>query len=294
MEKYTVIGGPTSENLAQKISKKLHAKFLKAELKIFPDGESKITVNRISKTKKIIVVQSTNPPVDTNLVHAFSLIYQARRMSSEVFAVIPYMGYAKQDKEFLKGEIITISVIAKLLKAAGATRLIVVDIHSGKELDFFKMPSKNLSAVPLLANYFEKIKLNRPLVVSPDLFWKNKAKEFAKKLNCPSIALNKQRNRKTGKIVIKPSKFPESNFQDIILLDDMISTGGSIVKAVEFFKKKNCGKIYVACTHAVLAGDAEKKLRNIGVNKIVSTNSISGKYSLVDLSEIISQTIQKW
>ncbi|NIS94796.1 MAG: ribose-phosphate diphosphokinase [Nitrosopumilaceae archaeon] len=293
MEKYTVIGGPTSENLAQKISKKLHAKFLKAELKIFPDGESKITVNGISKTEKIIIVQSTNPPVDTNLVHVLSLIYQARKMSSEVYAVIPYMGYAKQDKEFLKGEIITISVIAKLLKAAGATRLIVVDIHSDKELDFFKISSKNLSAVPLLAKYFKKIKLHQPLVVSPDLFWKNKAKEFAKELNCNSIALNKQRNRKTGKLIIKSSKLPKYDFQDVILLDDMVSTGGSIVKAIEFLKKKNLGKIYVACTHAVLAGNAEKRLKKAGVNKIVSTNTISGKYSLVDLSGIISEIIKE-
>lgn len=294
MEKYTVIGGPTSENLAQKISKKLHARFLKAELKIFPDGESKITIKGIKKSKKIIVVQSTHPPVDTNLIHAFSLISQARRISSEVYAVIPYMGYAKQDKEFLKGEIVTVSVIAKLLKAAGATRLIVVDIHSDKELDFFKIPSKNLSAVPSLANYFKKMKLNKPLVVSPDLFWKNKAIEFAKELNCSSIALNKQRNRKTGNLIIKSSKFPKTDFQDMILLDDMVSTGGSIVKAIEFLKKRNLGKIYVACTHAVLVGNTEKRLKKAGVNKIVSTNSISGKYHLVDLSGIISKIIQEW
>lgn len=294
MEKYVVLGGPASENLAKKISKKLHAKFLKAELKIFPDGESKITVKGISKAKKIIVVQSTHIPVDTNLVHAFSLICQARSMSSEVYAVIPYMGYAKQDKEFLKGEIITISVIAKLLKAVGATKLIVVDIHSNEELNFFKIPSENLSAVPLLANYFKKIKLRHPLIVSPDLFWKNKAKEFAKELNCHSIALNKQRNRKTGNLVIKPSKFSRTDFQDVILLDDMISTGDSIVKAIEFLKAKNLGKIYVACTHAVLAGNAEKKLKKAGVHKIVSTDSISGKYSLVDLSDIISEKIQAW
>lgn len=294
MEKYVVIGGPSSEDLARKISKKLNGKFLKTKLKIFPDGESKITVKGIKKAKKIIVVQSTHSPVDTNLVQAFSLIYQARKMSSEVYAVIPYMGYAKQDKEFLKGEIITISVIAKLFKTAGATKLIVVDIHSGEELDFFKMPSKNLSAVPLLADYFQKIKLCNPLIVSPDLFWKNKAKEFAKRLNCKSIALNKHRDRKTGKLVIKSFRFPKDDFQDVVLLDDMVSTGGSIVKAIEFLKKKNLERIYVACTHAVLAGNAENRLKEAGVYKIISTNAIFGKYALVDLSGIISKTIKEW
>lgn len=294
MKKYAVIGGPSSEDLAKSISKKLHAEFLKTELKIFSDGESKITIKGMKKAKKMIVVQSTHIPVDTNLVHAFSLVYQARKMSSEVYAVIPYVGYAKQDKEFLKGEIITIEVIAKLFKAAGATKLIVVDIHSDEELNFFKIPTKNLSAIPLLADYFQKIKLQNPLVVSPDLFWKNKAKEFANILNCDSIALNKQRNRNTGKLVIKSSKFPKINFQDVVLLDDMISTGNSIVKAIEFLKKKNIGKIYVACTHAVLVGNTEKRLRRAGVYKIISTNTISGKYALVDLSGIISKTIQEW
>ncbi|KAF6246248.1 phosphoribosylpyrophosphate synthetase [Nitrosopumilus sp. b3] len=294
MKKYVVIGGPSSEDLAQKISKKLNAKFLKTELKIFSDGESKITIKRMIKAQRVIVVQSTHMPVDRNFVQAFSLIYQARKMSSEVYAVIPYVGYAKQDKEFLKGEIITIAVIAKLFKAAGATKLIVVDIHSDEELNFFKIPTKNLSAVPLLADYFQKIKLKNPLIVSPDLFWKKKAKEFAKILNCNSIALNKQRNRNTGKLVIKSPKFPKTNFQDIILLDDMVSTGGSIVKAIEFLKKKNLGRIYVACTHAVLADNAEKRLKKAGVYKIISTNSISGKHAFVDLSRIISKTIQEW
>ncbi|MCV0400118.1 MAG: ribose-phosphate diphosphokinase [Nitrosarchaeum sp.] len=292
MKKYVVIGGPSSEGLAKKISKKLNAKFLKTELKIFHDGESKLTIKGMKKAQKIIVVQSTHTPVDTNLIRAFSLIHQARQMSSEVIAVIPYMGYAKQDKEFLKGEIITISVIAKLLKAAGATKLIVVDIHSNEELKFFKIPSKNLSAVPLLANHFAKIELHQPLVVSPDLFWENKAKEFAKILNCEYIALNKQRNRKTGELIIKSSRIPKANFQDMILLDDMVSTGGSIVKAIKFLKKKNLGRIYVACTHAVLSGNAENRLKKAGVCKIISTNTISGKYALVDLSGIISKIIQ--
>ncbi len=294
LEKYLVIGGTSSESLAKKISKKLNSKILKTELKVFPDRESKITIKGTAKAQKIIVVQSTHVPVDSNLMQAFSLIYQARKMSSEVYAVIPYIGYAKQDKGFLKGEIITMSVIAKLFKAAGATKLIVVDIHSNEELNFFKIPSKNLSAIPLLANYFKKIKLHQPLVVSPDLFWQNKASEFAKILNCNSIALNKQRNRKTGKLFIKSSKFPKTNFQDVILLDDMVSTGGSIVKAIEFLKKRNLGKIYVACTHAILDGNTEKRLREAGVFKIISTDSISGKYALVDLSGIISKTIQEW
>ena len=141
MNDYFVIGSLTSKNLARKIAKKLQAKYLKTTLKVFADGESKLTISGQVNKGTIIVVSSMDPPVDSNLIQTLSLISKSREMSSNVIAVVPYMGYAKQDKEFLKGEIVTISVIAKLFKAAGATRLIVVDFHSPNALSFFKLPT---------------------------------------------------------------------------------------------------------------------------------------------------------
>ena len=158
MSDYFVIGSPASEKLAKKIAKKLQAKYLKTVLKVFPDGESKLTILGHATKGTIIIVSSTGHPVDSNLVQTLSLISKSREMSSDVIAVIPYMGYAKQDKEFLKGEIVTISVIAKLFKAAGATRLIVVDFHSPDALNFFKLPTKNISAIPLFAEHFKNYK----------------------------------------------------------------------------------------------------------------------------------------
>ena len=151
MDDYFVIGSPTSKNLARNIAKKLQAKYLKATLRVFADGESKLTISGHVNKGTIIVVSSMGPPVDSNLVQTLSLISKSREMSANVIAVVPYMGYAKQDKEFLKGEVITISVVAKLFKAAGATRLIVVDFHSPNALSFFKLPTKNISTVSLFA-----------------------------------------------------------------------------------------------------------------------------------------------
>ena len=293
-EDYVVIGGSASGHLSKNIAKKLQAKYLKTRVKVFPDGESKITIVGQVRKGKIIVVQSTYPPVDSNLVQALSLIAKAREMSNEVIAVIPYMGYAKQDKEFLKGEVVTISVIAKLFKASGATRLIVVDFHSPKALDFFKIPIKNLSAVSLLAQYFKNLKLKEPLVVSLDMYWKDRADEFAKHLNTTSIALNKQRDRKTGKLIIKSSHLKFSKGKDLVLFDDMVSTGGSILKAIEFIKKENFRKIYVACTHPVFVGDSERKIKKSGITKIIGTNSVEGKFAKIDLSGIIVNTILDW
>lgn len=294
MNDYFVIGSLTSKNLARKIAKKLQAKYLKTTLKVFADGESKLTISGQVNKGTIIVVSSMGPPVDSNLVQTLSLISKSSEMSANVIAVVPYMGYAKQDKEFLKGEIITISVIAKLFKAAGATRLIVVDFHSPNALSFFKLPTKNISTVSLFAEYFKNYKLENPLVISPDMFWKSNAEKFAKYFNTTAVAINKQRNRKTGKLVIKPP-FPKfSKGQDIILFDDMVSTGGTILKTIQFLKKENFRKMYVVCTHPVFVGDAEKKIKKAGVTKIIGTNSIEGKFAKIDLSDIISKAIWDW
>ena len=291
MKNFTVIGSKASEDLAKRIAKKLNAKYLKSDLRIFPDGEGKITINGKPKKGKIIVVQSTYPPVDSNLIQTFSLISKAKQYSSNVVAVIPYFGYARQDREFLQGEIITMKVIAKIFKALGLSKIIVVDIHSKIALNHFKFTSKDVSAIPQLVKYFKKLKLKNLLVVSPDLGGALRAKEFAKLYGTNYVALKKQRNKKTGKLQIKSSNLNEVRGKDLVIVDDMISTGGSIIKATEFLKKQKCKRVFVACTHALLRADAEKKIRKVGVSKIVSTNTIPGNTSLVDVSEIIAKAI---
>ena len=291
MTKFTVIGGNASEDLAKRVAKKLKCSFVKSELRVFPDGEGKITINSKPKKSKIIVVQSTYPPVDSNLMRAFSLVSKAKQFSNNVIAVIPYLGYARQDKEFLPGEIITAKIIAKLLKAAGASEVIVIDIHSKIALNQFTIKSRNVSAVPELVRFFKKLKLTEPLIVSPDLGGVERAKKFAKLFGTDFVALKKHRDRKTGKVVIKSSNLKQVAGRDLILVDDMISTGGSIIKATQFLKKQKCKRVFVACTHGLLQNDAEKRIRKAGVTKIVSTNTIPGKTAVVDVSGIISDAI---
>jgi len=290
LSKLSIISGKTSENLAKKLSKKIKANLVKSEIRVFPDGESKITlIGKISK-KKSIVLQSIYPPVDTNLVQVLSLITKAKENSSEVIAVIPYMGYARQDREFLPGEIVTMKVLGKLFKSAGASKIIVVDIHSSIGLKHFSIKTKNVTAIPDLVGFFKKLSLKNPLVVSPDQGGKERAKEFAKEFNSDYIALEKTRDRKTGKVKIKTKNLEVEN-RDLILVDDIISTGGSIIKATQFLKKQKCKKIYVACTHALLMNDAEKKIKKAGVTNIISTNTIPGKTSKVDISKTIAKAI---
>ena len=160
----SLIAGNSSKDLARKISKKLKANLVKSEVKIFPDGESKITLKGKLSKSKTIVVQSIYPPVDSNLIQALSLISKAKEYSTEVIVVVPYLGYARQDKEFLPGEIATMKVLGQLFKGAGASKIIVVDIHSKIGLKHFKIKSENLSAIPDLVRYFQKINLKTLLL----------------------------------------------------------------------------------------------------------------------------------
>jgi ribose-phosphate pyrophosphokinase len=291
LSKLSVIAGKSSEDVARKLSRKLKANFVKSQVRVFADGESKITLSGKISKRKSIVVQSIYPPVDSNLIQALSLISKAKETSSEVIAVIPYMGYARQDREFLPGEIVTMKVLGKLFKGAGASKIVAVDIHSMIGFKHFTIKTKNVSAIPELVRYFKKLSLKDPLVVSPDQGGKERAKEFAKELGSEFIALEKKRDRKTGKVQIKTKNLDGVVNRDLILVDDMISTGGSIVKATQFLKKQKCKKVYVACTHALLMNDAEKRIRKAGVTKIISANTIPGKTSIVDISNTIAKAI---
>jgi len=264
---------------------------METQTKIFPDGESKITFRSIPKKSIILVVQSTYPPVDTNLLQLVSIISEARKASSKIYAIIPYMGYARQDKQFLSGEVVTMSIVAKMLQSAGAKKVIVVDIHSKAALNHFKIPKENVSALPELAKYFKKLKLKNPLVVSPDTGGSLRAKKFASLLNIGFVTLKKSRDRKTGKVQIQSSKVDVQG-RDLIVVDDIISTGGSVIKATQFLRRQKCKRVFVACTHGLLVGDAVKKIKKAGVVQIISTNTIPRSTSKVDVSGVIAESIQ--
>ncbi len=292
LARYTVIGGDASQDLAKRISRRLKAEYIGARLRVFPDGEQKITLTANPGRGTIIIVQSTPPPVDSNLIQALSLVHKAGENGSKVFAVIPYIGYARQDKEFLSGEIVTMKTVAGLLRSAGASKVFVIDIHSKAALKQFKSAGRNISAIPDLARYLKKQRLNNPLIVSPDLGGAERAREFAELFNSGFVALEKRRDRRTGSVRIVSSDLGEVRNRDLILVDDMISTGGSIIKATKFLKKQGCRRIFVACTHSLLINDAEAKIRKAGVTGIISTNTIPGDTSVVDVSATIAKAIQ--
>ena len=291
MDKLSVVAGKSSEELAERIAKRLKAGLVGVQYVTFPDGEGKLTLDGKLSDQRIVVVQSVCPPVDINLIQALSLIVKARESAPKVVAVIPYMGYSRQDREFLPGEIITMRVLARLFKGAGASEIIVADIHSKTGLDHFKIKSQNVTAMPELARHFKKMDLKDPLVVSPDQGGSARAAEFAKRLKTGYITLVKQRDRRTGRVRIMTKGVNGITNRDLILVDDMISTGGSIVKAAKFLKRQGCRRVFAACTHGLLINGAERKITSAGVTKIISSNTIAGKTASVDMSGVIAKAI---
>ena len=290
MPDISVIAGPASTDLAEKIAKRLGAQLVAAELRIFSDGESKIKMGRAGKD--CVIVQSTHPPTDTHIMQALMMARKcADDGARDICAVIPYLAYARQDRAFLDGEAVSIALVAKLLEAAGARHVVTVDVHSQLAMSHFAS-IQNVSSIPLLADYAAKMKLYRPVAVSPDAGGAGRAIEFAKCLKADAVALKKSRDRTTGEVTVDEDLDIDVAGRDAILVDDMISSGGSIIKAAGLLRKKGADKVYAVCAHALLIGDAAQKIRAAGVQDIISTNSIPGEYARVDLSPAIAEALK--
>jgi ribose-phosphate pyrophosphokinase len=212
--------------------------------------------------------------------------------ASKITLIIPYMAYARQDKAFLEGEIISIEVLARLIENFGADEIITVDIHKEVSLSYFSIKIKNVTAIPLLADYIKnKASLEKSFIISPDAGGIKRAERFAQLLGLPILCLKKKRDRKTGYVSIDENIGMEVGGMNAILIDDMISTGGSIVKACDVLKKQKIGNITVLCTHAILVNNAFERIISSGVKEIISTNSIPSICSKVDLSLILSNML---
>lgn len=287
----SVVAGPGSSDLAKNIARRLGAQLNVAALRIFSDGESSIKLDKVGKN--CIIVQSTHPPADT---HLMQLLMMAKKCTDDgaqhMCAVIPYLCYARQDRAFLEGEVVSIGLVAKLFETVGVKHIITVDIHSQLALSYFTS-IQNVSSVPLLADYASsKMNLHDPIAVSPDAGGANRAKEFARRLDIDVLALKKYRHRVTGEVTVDEKLDMDISKRDAIVIDDIISSGGSIIKAAEVLHKKGIGRIFAMCAHALLIREAAQKIKSAGIQEIISTNSVPGEYSKVDLSSEIASALE--
>jgi ribose-phosphate pyrophosphokinase len=286
----SVVTGPGSYELANNIARRLGAQLTVASLRIFSDGESNIKLGKVGKN--CVIIQSINPPTDTHLIQ---LLMMAKKCTDDgakdISAVIPYLGYARQDRAFLEGEVVSISLVAKLFESVGIKHIVTVDIHSQLAMSYFAS-IQNVSCIPLLADYASRMRLRDPIAVSPDAGGTNRAKEFAWHLGMDVLILKKSRHRVTGDVTVDENLDIDISKRDAIVIDDIISSGDSLIKAAEVLNKKGVGKIYAMCAHALLIRDAAQKIKSAGVEGIVSTNSVPSQYSKVDLSPEIALALK--
>ena len=283
-----VLAGPASEDLAKSLAARMETELLKGEFKTFPDGESKFTCDGKVSGRRVFVVQSTYPPVDQHLMQLFMAAHHLSQEGAKVTAVVPYLAYARQDKEFLPGESVTLGVISHLMRSAGVRRLVTVDIHSPEGLALFSFPIHSVSAIPSLADYARKtMNLKNPVVVAPDFGASKRTEAFASLYGAKLLQLSKSRDKVTGEVTVKKQAL-EVKGKEVMIVDDVISTGGTVAAATEMLLGEGASQVYAICVHGLFVGDAAHKLEKAGVKTILATNTVPCGYSVVDVSEPIA------
>jgi ribose-phosphate pyrophosphokinase len=286
-----IILGPASAQLGQKIAETLKTEPVKVAFKTFPDGENYVRLEAQVQNEDVAIVQTTSPPQDKRLIQLALIADAARRNGArKVTAVVPYLAYARQDKMFLRGEAISAQVIARMLGAAGVERLLTVNVHQERVLSQFPFSSKSVSAIPLLAEYFIKEGLKKAFALSPDKGAIYIAEEAKKVLGGECGYLEKSRDRYTGQVSIEKKTF-DIKGKPVIIFDDIISSGGTIVSATKILKELKPQKVCVACVHPLLIGEAEKNILNAGADEVVGTDSVPSSVSKVSLAPVISREL---
>jgi ribose-phosphate pyrophosphokinase len=274
-----VVAGKSSPLLAKRIAEKLGCELAKTTYKVFPDGELYVRVEGVED--ETVVVQSINSNED--LVQLM-LIFDAVA-NTDITAVIPYMGYARQDRAFNEGEAVSIRAVAKLIESY-ADRVITVNIHSEKAKSHFKK-LVDVDAMPLIGEYY---KGKEVVMVSPDLGSLNRVKVASSYAGCEFDYLEKRRIS-AEKVEIKPKSLDVKG-RDVVIVDDIISTGGTIVEATKVLKNLGAKSVECACIHAVLAGDALNRLFNAGVKRVIATDTIEKSISAISVADAIVSALK--
>ncbi|MCY0882467.1 MAG: ribose-phosphate diphosphokinase [Acidianus infernus] len=287
-----IVGGPASNGIDEKLSEMLNVKLIKAENKIFPDGESYIRIPESVRGEEVAIVQSTYYPQDKHLIELLLMIEAVKNLgASKIISIIPYLAYARQDRRFKDGEALSLKIVLNLIYESGSDELITVEPHKPDAvISYFKGNVKIVDPTPALAREIKK-EVENPFILAPDRGALERAERLAKELNSPYSHIEKERDRTTGEVRIKEAPHLDLHGKDVVLIDDIISTGGTLAQASQLSYNLGARKVIAAATHVLLVNDAYDKLTRAGIKSIIGTNTIkveNKNVKIADISDLIA------
>jgi ribose-phosphate pyrophosphokinase len=268
-----LFSGNANRPLAEEIAQYLRLTLSDAEISRFSDGEVFVQINENVRGTDVFVIQPTCPPVNDNLMELLIMIDALKRASAHrITAVLPYYGYARQDRKVQPRVPISAKLVADLLAAAGVDRVLALDLHANQIQGFFNIPVDHLFATPVMIDYLGKKDLNDPVLVSPDAGGVERARAIAKRLNAGLAIIDKRREGPNSAVAMY--LIGEVEGHDAVVIDDMIDTAGTLIQAVGALEREGARRILACGVHPVLSGPAMERIRASGLEEIVVTNSI--------------------
>src|SRR5699024_9073349 len=298
-KKIKLISGNANEDFSEKIAKELDADLIQCDVTHFSDGEINVNISETVRGMDVYIIQPTCSPVNDNLMELLILIDAVKRASAgRINAVIPYYGYARQDRKAKAREPITAKLVAELLTVAGAQRVATMDLHAGQSQGFFDITVDHLTAIPTMVEHFKDIVTQDTVVVSPDLGGVTRVRNFANLLDLPIAMIEKRRpDANVSEVMNVIGDIEDKN---VILVDDIIDTAGTICKASSVLKKFGAKKVYGCATHGVLSGPAIKRINESALEKFIITDTIpferkseKEKIEVISVAPIFAETIRR-
>ena len=297
MRGYKVFSGTANEEFAKKVAKNLTLPLSDATIRRFSDGEIGVQISESVRGKDVFVIQPTCAPANDTLMEILIMTDALRRSSANsITAIMPYFGYARQDRKAAPRVPISAKLVANLLETAGIDRVVTIDLHAGQIQGFFDIPVDNLYGNIIFLDYVKRKNLKNPVIASPDIGGVARARAFANKLGVDMVIIDKRREK--ANVCEVMNIIGDVEGKDIILVDDMIDTAGTITKGAAVLKEKGASSVMACCTHAVLSGPAYKRIDSSVLDELIVSDTIplkqkSDKITVLSVAPLFSEVIRR-
>ncbi len=296
MRGYKIFAGTASTEFAHEVCSILDVPVAKADIKRFSDGEISVQISESVRGRDVFIIQSTGAPSNDNLMELLIMVDALRRSSaSSITAVIPYFGYARQDRKAAPRVPITAKLVADMIETSGVDRVVTMDLHAGQIQGFFDIPVDNLYGSIAFENYIKSKNLKNPIIASPDIGGVARARYFASRLGLDMVIVDKRREKANVAEVMNIIGDVEG--KDVIMVDDMVDTAGTMVKAATALKNKGATSVMACATHPVLSGKAYENIEKGELDELIVTNTLvskpSKKISVLSVAPLFAEVIRR-